>query len=216
VVAEESKLEPATVLVIDDHALFLRGARSVIDHDKQFEVAGVAASGPEALARARELRPDLILLDISLSDGSGLPMIDAIKQELANTKIVVLTVQDDEWNLFESIKRGVDGFLSKDVRADVLLQALRCVVKGEAAISGRVAAKLLHEFARLARAESSNRTAQLTPREEQILLEISAGRTVQEIASALQLSESAIRVHVAQALKRLHLGRHCQTAACSK
>ena len=130
------------VLIVDDHALLRRGGRNTIEPEEDFEVVGEAEDGAEALAKAKELKPDLVLMDISMPHGNGLEAVSAIKRELPDVKIIMLTVHDKEENLLEAIKRGAEGFLSKNVRAKALLDSLRGVTKGETAISGPIARKI--------------------------------------------------------------------------
>jgi DNA-binding NarL/FixJ family response regulator len=134
-------MQPTKVLIVDDHALFRRGVRNIIDAEEDFEVVGEAEDGVEALAKARELKPDLILMDINMPHSDGLEAISAIKKELAGVRIIMLTVHDTEENFLEAIKRGAEGFLSKNMRAKDLLDSLRGVMRGEAAIPTGVLAQ---------------------------------------------------------------------------
>ena len=154
---------------------------------------GEAKDGAEALAKARELKPDLILMDINMPHGSGLEAVSAIKGELPEIKIIMLTVHDEEKNLFEAITRGAEGFLSKNVRAKALLDSLRGVMEGEAAISRSMAGKILKEFARLAEIEAGHIAGQLTPREGEVLQKISEGLCNREIALYLSASTRSRR-----------------------
>jgi NarL family two-component system response regulator LiaR len=140
------RMQPTRVLIVDDHALFRQGVRSTIELEEDFEVVGEAKDGLEALAKARELKPDLILMDISMPHCSGLEAVSAIKKALPGVRIIMLTVHDKDENLFEAIKRGAEGFLSKNVRAKALLDSLRGVMRDEAAISRLIAGKILKEF----------------------------------------------------------------------
>ena len=128
-------MQPTKVLIVDDHALFRQGLRNAIEPQEDFEVVGEAEDGMEALAKARELKPDLILMDIHMPHCNGPEAVSAIKRELPAVKIIMLTAYDEDENLFEAIKRGAEGFLSKNVRAKALLDSLRGVMRGEAAIS---------------------------------------------------------------------------------
>jgi DNA-binding NarL/FixJ family response regulator len=157
------RMQPTKVLLVDDHALFRQGVRNAIKPPEEFEVVGEAEDGREALAKARELKPDLILMDINMPHCNGLEAVSAIKAELPGVKIIMLTVHDEDENLFEAIKRGAEGFLSKKVRAEALLDSLRRVREGEAAISGPMAGKIIKEFTRLAEIEAEHIASQLTP-----------------------------------------------------
>ena len=205
-------MQPKKVLIVDDHALFRQGVRNAIERDKEFEVVGEAEDGREALIKARELKPDLILMDINMPHGDGLEAVSAIKRELPDLKIIMLTVHDDDQNLFEAIKRGAEGFLSKNVRAKVLLDSLSEVMKGEVAISGPMAGKVLKEFARMAEIEAKQIAGRLTPREKEVLQRISQGLDNREIGRSLSISENTVKAHVTSILKKLHLQNRTQAA----
>jgi two-component system nitrate/nitrite response regulator NarL len=209
-------MQPTRVLIVDDHALFRQGVRNTIAPEEDFEVVGEAGDGTEALTKARELKPDLILMDIHMPHCSGLEAVSAIKGELPNVRIVMLTVHDEDENLLEAISRGAGGFLSKNVRAKALLDALRGVMRGEAAISKRMAGKILKEFTRLAELEAGNIASQLTPREREVLQKISEGLSNQEIALSLYISENTVKAHVSNILRKLHLQSRSQAAAYAR
>jgi len=210
------RMQPTKVLLVDDHALFRQGVRNTIEREKDFEVVGEAEDGIEALAKARELKPDLILMDISMPHCSGLEAVSAIKRELPGVKIIMLTVHDQDENLFKAIKRGAEGFLNKKVRAKALLDSLRGVIKGEAALSGPMAEKILKEFVRLAEIEAGHISRQLTPREKEVLQKLSEGLRNKEIALSLSISEHTVKAHVTNILRKLHLQTRTQAAAYAR
>ncbi len=205
-------MQTAKVLIVDDHMLFRQGIRNAIEHEKDVEVVGEAGDGIEALMKARELKPDLILMDINMPHCSGLEAVSAIKRELPETKIIMLTVHDEDENLFEAIRRGAEGFLTKSVRARALLGSLRGAMGGEAAISGHMAQKVLKEFSRLAANESRTMDGQLTPREKQVLQKISESMSNGEIAQSLFISENTVKTHVTNILKKLRVTNRSQAA----
>jgi DNA-binding NarL/FixJ family response regulator len=209
-------MNPAKVLLVDDHALFRHGVRAVLERDGDLQVVAEAESNSEAMARARELHPDLILMDIGLTDGSSLEAIHALKRELPDAKIVVLTVHQEKESFFEAVKGGADGFLSKDVRAGTLLESLRGVLRGEAVISGHMAANLCREYARLARVEAGIVADQLTRREKQVLEKVSEGLSNKGIADRLQISENTVRIHVSHILQKLHFQNRSQAAVYAR
>lgn len=209
-------MQPTKVLVVDNHALFRQGVRNTIEPEEDFEVVGEAENGAEALAKARELKPDLILMDINMPHCNGLEAVSAIKRELPGVKIVMLTVHDEDENLFEAIKRGAKGFLSKDVRAKALLDSLRGVMRGEAAVSGPMAVKMLNEFVRLAQIEAGHIANQLTSREREVLQKISEGLSNREIGLSLSISENTVKAHVTNILRKLHLQSRSQAAAYAR
>jgi two-component system nitrate/nitrite response regulator NarL len=209
-------MQPTRVLLVDDHALFRQGVRNIIEHEEEFEVVGEAGDGAGALAKARELKPDLILMDINMPHGGGLEAVSVIKRELPDVRIVMLTVHDQDDNLFEAIKRGAEGFLSKNVRAKDLLNSLRGVLKGEVAISGPMSSKILKEFARLAEIEDGHIAGQLTLREKEVLQKLSEGLTNRQIAFSLCISENTVKAHVSNILKKLHLQTRTPAAAYAR
>jgi DNA-binding NarL/FixJ family response regulator len=209
-------MEPAKVLIVDDHALFRHGVRTVIERDGDLQVVGETTNGIEALARARELHPDLILMEISSPDGSGLEAVHKIKHELPEVKIVVLTVHDGKENLFGAIRGGAEGFLTKDVPAETLLESLRGVMRGEACLSRRMAAWLFHELARMAQVQAGRVIGQLTARENQVLYQITLGLSNSEIARALRISENTVKVHITHILEKLQLENRTEAAAYAR
>jgi two-component system nitrate/nitrite response regulator NarL len=210
------RMQPTKVLIVDDHALLRRGVRNTIEPEEDFEVVGEAEDGAEALAKAKELKPDLILMDISMPQGNGLEALSAIKRELPDVKIIMLTVHDKEENLLEAIKRGAEGFLSKNVRAKALLDSLRGAMRGEAAISRHMAGKILREFVRLAEIEDKKTSGQLTPREKEVLQKLSEGLSNKEIGLSLCISENTVKVHVKNILRKLHLQNRTEAAAYAR
>ena len=205
-------MRPTKVLIVDDHALFRQGVRNTIEPEEEFEVVGEAGDGAEALAKARELKPDLILMDIHMPHCSGLEAVGAIKGELPGVRIVMLTVHDEDENLLQALRRGAGGFLSKNVRAKNLLDSLRDIMKGETVIPEPVADKILKGFDRLAETEAGHIASQLTPREKEVLQKISEGLSNREIGLSLCISENTVKVHVTNILRKLHLPSRSQAA----
>ncbi len=202
------------VLLADDHALFRAGIASLLKA-WGMETVGQAANGLEALEQARALRPDLVLMDIGMSPCNGLEATRLIKAELPETKIVIVTVSDDDDDLFEAIKSGAEGYLLKDMSEEELGRTLTGIATGEPALSPGLAAKILDEFARLSRdgaikeAESDG----LTPREREVLELVVTGATNREIAAALYISENTVNFHMKHILAKLHLKNRAQAVA---
>ena len=208
-------MEPIRVLLVDDHVLFRKGLASLIDPLEDMEVVGEAGDGREALERARELMPDLILMDIHMPGWDGLKATQLIKEEMPYVKIVMLTISDDDTDLFEAIKSGAEGYLLKNIAPEELFEMLRGVYRGEAPISGLTAARILDEFARLAQKESwvPSSGESLTPREKEVLQLVSRGATNKEIASRLFIAENTVKNHLRNILAKLHLQNRVQAAA---
>lgn len=202
------------VLLVDDHALFRDGIASLLKA-WGIEVAGQASDGEEALLKARALRPDLILMDVKMPRCNGLEATRLIKAQLPDVKIVMLTVSDDEQDLFEAIKAGAQGYLLKNLRAEEFMEMLTGISQGEAALSPVLAVKILDEFARQAAREAASSSARdhLSERERDVLGLIAQGATNKAIASALVISENTVRYHIKNILAKLHLRNRAQAAA---
>jgi len=208
-------VEPIRVLLVDDHVLFRKGLASLIDPLEDMEVVGEAGDGREALERARELMPDLILMDIHMPGWDGLKATQLIKEEMPYVKIVMLTISDDNEDIFEAIKSGAQGYLLKNLEPEELFELIRGVYRGEAPISGLTAARILDEFARLAQKETwvSDSGESLTPREKDVLQLVAQGATNKEIASQLFIAESTVKNHLRNILAKLHVQNRVQAAA---
>jgi DNA-binding NarL/FixJ family response regulator len=207
-------MEPLRVLLVDDHILFRKGVASLLASHKDMEVIGEAGDGVEAVARARETVPDVILMDLSMPKCSGLEATRLIKREMPHVKIIILTVSDDDSDLFAAIKNGADGYLLKNLEPRQLFDMLEGVRRGEAPISGTLAAKILQEFRQpdqspQQQVETSN---ELTPREIEVLEQVVEGATNKEIAEALVITENTVKIHLRNILEKLHLQNRIQAA----
>jgi DNA-binding NarL/FixJ family response regulator len=205
------------ILLVDDHTLFLESLQSLLTMHG-YQVVGTAGDGLQALEAARRLHPDLILMDIEMPGCDGLAATRLIKAEMPDTKIVMLTVAQEDEDLFESLKSGASGYLLKSSRASELLSHLGQLAAGQAALSPGLADKILEEFARMGRQLESNseqveQTADLTERQRQILTLIVRGMTYEEMGKTLCLSERTIRYHVEEIIQRLHLENRSQVIA---
>jgi DNA-binding NarL/FixJ family response regulator len=203
------------LLLVDDHALFLQSLKVLLT-TKGYEVVGTASSGMEALKRARLLHPDLILMDIEMSNGDGLAATRLIKAEMPQIKIVMLTVSATDEHLFEAVKSGASGYLLKSQSADRFLDLIAQVEGGGAALPPELAARLLAEFARQAQNVEQpveEQPTELTARQLEILTLVAQGQTYPQVSQALHLSEPTIRYHMAQILERLHLKNRAQVIA---
>jgi two-component system NarL family response regulator len=210
----EAGFEPPTgtfvvrLLLVDDHVLFREGLISLIGPQPDLKVVGQAGSVQEAISAARLLRPDIILMDFTLPDGTGLDATQAILAERSDTKIVFLTVREDDETLFAAIRAGATGFLFKNTRAADLLRRLREVARGEAGISPAVALRILDEFSRTAAPSlqgGDQRSSGLTTREIEIVREIAQGASNRDISNRLVISENTVKNHVRNVLAKLQL-----------
>jgi DNA-binding NarL/FixJ family response regulator len=203
------------ILLADDHTLFRRGVAGALADHADIEIVGEATDGLQAIAKTRELIPDVVLMDISMPGMNGLEATRQIKAELPEVKIVILTIAEEDQNLFEAIKSGAQGYLLKDVEPQHLVEMVRGVFRGEAPISRVAAAKILTEFSRQAReADAGDRSKTgLTPREREVLGLVAGGATNKEIAAALDISPSTAKNHLQNILTKLHLENRVQAAA---
>jgi len=199
------------ILIADDHTLFRAGIGSLV-RAWGMDVVGEAGDGIEALARARELRPDVILMDIRMPVCGGLEATRLIKAELPETKILIVTVSEDDADLFEAIKAGAEGFLLKGMSEDALSRALESLAAGEPALSPALAGRILDEFARDRQPKAPDEVL-LTPRELDVLRLLSSGATNREIGAALFVSENTVSFHMKHILSKLHLKNRAQAAA---
>src|SRR5512134_2952964 len=180
------------------------------------DVVGQAADGIEAIELTRRLRPELVLMDIGMSPCNGLEATRVIKTELPDVKVIIVTVSEDDQDLFEAVKSGAEGYLLKDMSEEELSSTLDKVSAGEPALSPRLAARILDEFARMAR-EGAGKPAgpegDLTDREREVLRLVADGATNREIASQLYISQNTVSFHMKNILAKLHLKNRAQAAA---
>lgn len=210
-------MEQTRVLLVDDHVLFRKGLANLLSSKPWIEVVGEAGDGHEAVEKARQLMPDVILMDIQMPTCDGLQATQIIKKELPYVKIVMLTVSDDDRSLFEAIKAGAQGYLLKNLEPDDLFGMLAGVVRGEAAITRIMAAKILNEFAALSRrvepAPAASPVNNLSAREREVLDLVVKGATNKEIAAQLCITENTVKNHLRNILEKLHLENRVQAAA---
>lgn len=202
-----------TILLVDDHVLFREGLFSLMQRWEDFEVVGEASTGEEAVQMCRELLPDLVLMDVTMPVMNGLEATRLIMRELPTTRVVMLTMAEDEECLFEAIKSGAAGYILKDAPSRRLHDQLRGVMRGESPLSGAVATKMLAEFNRQSdRQDLPIVDEPLTDREQEVLQLVSEGMSNQEIADALCLSENTVKKHLRNILQKLHLNNRVQAA----
>lgn len=222
------------VLLADDHALFAEGLKNLLASHR-IEVVGVARDGLEALDKARRLKPDVILMDITMPGCNGLAATRLIKAELPDVKVVMLTMSEADADLFESIKSGASGYLLKNLNADELVEMLRDLAQGDAPFSPGLAAKLLDEFTQLASGTRAKTGAgaragaavgeedgsegmgspgrRLTPRQMEVLTLVARGMTYKEVGATLYISERTVKYHMKHILDELHLQNRAQVIA---
>ena len=204
-------MQPLRLLLVDDHALFREGLLSLLSYQDDFTVVGEAEDAESALDQARALRPDIVLMDVELPGEDGVAATQRLKMEMPEVSIVMLTVHDDSQTLFEAIKAGAQGYLVKNVRSRELLEQLRGLARGEAAISRRMAARILEEIR--GETEPFGPGEELTARELEVLELVVARLSNAEIAERLVISEHTVKNHMKSILSKLHLHNRHQAAA---
>lgn len=202
------------VLLVDDHRLFRRGVAAALAEAPDIQVVGEAHDGLQAVAKSRETDPHVVLMDIAMPGMDGLEATRRIKAELPHVRIVILTVAEDDENLFEAIKSGAQGYLLKSVEPRALMETLRSVFQGGASISRTMAPKILAEFSRQARAADTGARpgAGLTDREREVLALVAKGGTNKEIATTLGISPKTAKNHLQNILEKLHVENRVQAA----
>jgi DNA-binding NarL/FixJ family response regulator len=202
--------EPIRTLIVDDHALFRRGLEMVLAAEEDIELVGEASDGEEAVKKAGESLPDVVLMDIRMPRSSGIEACRAMKEVVPSAKIVILTISDEEEDLFEAIRAGASGYLLKDIPLDEVAETVRAVHGGQSLINPSMAGKLLHEFATLARRDEEERVERilaprLTDREMQVLKLVARGMNNRDIAKELFISDNTVKNHVRNILEKLQI-----------
>lgn len=212
-------MERIRILLADDHTLFREGLAGIIAAQPDMEVVGEAADGLEAVVKALELKPDLILMDIQMPGLDGLEATREISRELPATAILILTLRDEPEKLFRAIQYGARGYLLKDIHSREMIAAVRGVAKGESPISPAIAVHMLEEFRRLshlAPAAEEAAEALLTSREGEVLSQAAAGKSDKEIAEALSLSIHTVKTHMRSILGKLQAGNRREAAQIAR
>ena len=195
------------LVIVDDHALFREGLASIIRLELDIEVSGLAGTVQEAVEVVRTLKPDIVLMDFTLPDGTGADATRMVLKEDPDCKIIFLTMSEDDENLFAAIRSGAKGYLLKNMSPSKLVATIRSVQKGESALSRTMTLRLMEELSRTKEPEhlEDSTLAKLTRREMDVLREIAKGSTNQEIAKQLYLSENTVKYHVHSILQKLGL-----------
>ena len=205
------RTEPIRTMIVDDHALFRRGLEMVLAAEPDIELVSEASDGAEAVEKAGETLPDIVLMDIRMPRSSGIEACRALKDVVPSAKIVMLTISDEEEDLFEAIRSGASGYLLKDIPLDELADSVRAVHGGQSLINPSMAGKLLSEFATLARRDAEEEPAKhapapkLTDREMEVLRLVARGMNNCDIAKELFISENTVKNHVRNILEKLQI-----------
>ena len=205
------------VLIVDDHPLFAEGLRNLLA-ERGIDVVGIAHDGHEALARARALRPDVVLMDVTMPRLDGVEATRALKAAFPETTVLMLTQAADDEHLFAAIAAGASGYVLKSEPTETFLHLLEGAARGEAAVSPTLAGRLLREFARLAAIERPDGTVAdlLTPRQLEVLRLVADGLLYKQLAARIGVSERAVKYHMGEILVRLHVHDRGEAVAAAR
>ena len=223
-------LPPVTLLVVDDHNLFRRGLVALLGQDPGLKVVGEAGDAAQAMRLAPALRPDVILLDNHLPGVTGVDAIRGLREVSPSSRVLMLTVSEDAQDLSMALRNGAQGYLLKTIDGDLLAQAIRRAAAGEPVVSPELMGKLVAAFQSQGVPEvdalespvpgkvhpaapgTAEQRTPLSPREEDVLREIARGSSNKEIARALDIAETTVKIHVQHILRKLGLSSRVQAA----
>jgi DNA-binding NarL/FixJ family response regulator len=194
-------MNPIRVLIADDHALVRAGIRALVEKIDDVVVVGEAGKGGEALELVRQLKPNLMLLDITMPDGGGFEVLDQVTKKHPDIRVIVLTVHEAGEYAIRALREGAAGFLPKSAASTELEQAIQTVVRGETYISPETSRKTLLEYGK--GVTKRDLLATLSPRQREVLRLIAEGRTTKQIAQVLEISVKTVETHRAQLMERL-------------
>ena len=198
------------LLICDDHAVVRRGLRSLVGVKSEMELVGEAVDGEEAVAMAKKLKPDVIIMDLIMPRKDGVAAITEIKKKDHDAKILVLTSFSDDKNVFSAIKAGASGYLLKDSSPEDLLQAIDDVYHGKSSLHPVIAQKVIHEMHQPSDLPPTDDP--LSEREVEVLRNVAQGMSNQQIAQTLKIKEGTVRIHVGNILNKLQLANRTQAA----
>ncbi len=210
-------MDPIKVLVVDDHTLVRRGIISVLATEENMEVVGEASDGLEAIEKARETHPDVIVMDLNMPRFSGLDATQALQSEMPQVNVLMLTISESEADLFSAMKFGARGYMLKETTPEELVYAISYVAKGGVLVSPLMATKLLNEFRSTGTGAEINTSEEapsdLSLREGEALKLVAHGLTNKEIADSLYISENTVKTHLRNIMEKLHLTNRSQATA---
>ena len=211
--AESEPDRTLRLLVVDDHEVVRQGLVALLDRRPGFQVVAEAGTVEEAIAQARVHRPDIVVMDVRLPDGSGVEACREIRAELPETRVIMLTSFPDEEAVLSAIVAGAAGYLLKQIRARDLVAALEAVGRGESLLDPAVTERVLERVRRIATGQGNDELAVLTSQEQKILMLVAEGKTNKQIAADVFLSDKTVKNYVSSILSKLNLERRAQAAA---
>jgi DNA-binding NarL/FixJ family response regulator len=209
---EPTAQDAIRILVADDHELFRSGLAMMLSSEDGIEVVGEASDGAEAVRLAVEHVPDVILMDVRMPKRSGIEATQQIREEVPSARILMLTVSDEEADLYDAVKSGATGYLLKDASIDEVLEAIKSVQAGQSTISPSMASKLMAEFSAITKKQTQKQQPgpKVTDREMEVLQLVAKGMSNREIAKALFISENTVKNHIRNILEKLQLHSRMQ------
>ena len=206
-------MDKISLLIADDHSLMRQGLRQIIEMENDMYVVGQATNGQEAIDLAKQLKPDVILMDINMPVLNGLQAMKEIKDANLSSKIIVLTIHEDREYLFKTLQMGAEGYVLKDAESSVLFTAIRNVHRGQNYIQPNMTKELVKEFTRLTKHEKVKSSENsLTEREIEVLELIAEGMLNKQIAKKLYISEKTVKNHVSNIFRKLNVSDRTQAA----
>jgi len=200
------------ILLVDDHTLFRSGMKLLLQRNPEFEIVGETADGVEGVKRAKQLRPDVVLMDLNMPGLSGLEAMQLIVEDMPNIAVLMLTVSEEAEDLSAALRGGAKGYLLKNIDADYLTQSIKRAAAGEPVIADAMTAKLVMQFRSGMNTPQLTDKEKMTPRERETMICVARGESNKEIARNLNVAESTIKIHVQHILKKLNLSSRVQIA----
>jgi two-component system nitrate/nitrite response regulator NarL len=210
------EVEPVSVVLIDDHAMFRQALCRLVSADRRVKVVGVAEGGEEGIASAREHRPQVVVTDLRMPGMRGVQVTRALGELLPDVHVLTLTVSEEHEDVLEALRSGARGYVVKSSAQEEIVAAILATARGEAWLSPKVAGRLVDEFRHLPAVtleETLKDETHLTPREQMVLARLAQGMTNREIAAALGIAETTVKTHLQHILDKLHARNRLEAAS---
>lgn len=202
-----------SILLVDDHSLFRSGIKSLLESQQGFDVVGEASDGLEGVKRAKQLQPDIVLLDLHMPGTSGLEALQMLTEEVPETAVLMLTVSEDAQDLMQALRSGARGYLLKNIEINFLVDSIHKALNGESVMSPQMSTALIDAVREpVVEPKSEKQMVKLTPRESQIIVMLAQGESNKGIARTLDLAESTVKIHVQGILRKLKISSRVQAA----